>query len=109
MLRHLACLAIFALGGAGCADMHWVRNGTESAGVTHDLSECRAEALARANSPVSTPRQIDSRTDGLGRPQVMSSVAGANERSVAEHGVLSRCMHRRGYELARGTRHPDMR
>ena len=98
MSRGLFPLLVCALIVGGCAEMRWTRSGADAAMVSRDIDDCRASALRRANAPVSTPGQSD-RTDGVGRPHIMTPSSGSDERFVAEHEEVSRCMHQRGYQL----------
>jgi hypothetical protein len=94
-----AALVGLAVTIAGCADMRWSKPGADAALVSRDLDECRAAALRSANAPISTPGQVDARTDGMSGPGIMTPAAGSNERFVAEHEEVSRCMLQRGYQL----------
>ena len=101
MIRTLFSAAFIALvlTVTGCAEMRWSKAGADSALVSRDLDECRAAALGRANTAISTPGQVDGRSDGTGSPGIMTPAPGSNERFVAEHEEVSRCMVRRGYAL----------
>ena len=100
MTRALSAALIgLVLAPTGCAELRWSKSGADAALVSRDLDECRSAALRGANAPISTPGQVDGRSDGVGRPGVMTPAAGSNERFIAEHEDLSRCMRRRGYEL----------
>ncbi len=91
-----AALAI-ALLAQGCAQMQWTKDGADAATVARDQNECRVQALRRAPPPVAGMGSPDART-GPGRPVVMAP-ASSNERFVAEHEEMSRCMQQRGYAL----------
>lgn len=93
-----ATLALLALLAQGCAEMQWSKPGADTAQLARDQDECRAAALGRAGPPVAGRGSIDARTDG-GRPPVMAPAQGSNERFVAEHEEMRRCMLQRGYQL----------
>jgi hypothetical protein len=93
----LRCAAIAVLLG-GCASGQWTKAGSDATAVSRDLDECRGVALGRSGPPVVTPRSSESVSD-LGRPGAMQPAAGSSERFVAEHEAVSRCMHKKGYQL----------
>ena len=97
-VRFGAVLATIALLAQGCADMQWSKAGADAAMVARDQDECRAVALGRAGPPVAGRTSLEARTDG-GRPPVMTPAQGSNERFVAEHEEVRRCMIERGYTL----------
>ena len=78
--------------------MQWTKPGADAAMVARDQDECRGQALGRANPPAVPAGSADARTDGI-RTGAMSQTAGSNERFVAEHEEIRRCMLRRGYQL----------
>jgi hypothetical protein len=92
----LRCVAIAVLLG-GCASGQWTKSGADSTAVSRDLDACRGETLGRSTAPAITGRSSESITD-LSRPG-MQPTTGSNERFVAEHEAVSRCMHKRGYQL----------
>ena len=92
-----AALTAAALLAAGCAQMQWTKPGADAATIARDQDECRSQAL-RATPPVAGARSPDARSDGT-RPPVMAPAQGSNERFVAEHEEMRRCMLQRGYQL----------
>lgn len=97
-VTHAAIAAVIALITHGCTTMQWTKPGADATAVARDQDDCRASALRRANPTIAGPGSPDARTDG-GRPGVMSPTQGSNERFVAEHEEVRRCMLKRGYEL----------
>ena len=96
-VAHAVALSIVLL-AAGCAEMQWSKPGADAAAIARDQDECRSAALGRAGPPVAGRSGLDARTDG-GRPPVMAPTQGSNERFVAEHEEMRRCMLERGYQL----------
>ena len=94
---YAASLGIVLL-AAGCAEMQWSKPGANAAAVARDQDECRSAALGRAGPPVAGRTSLEARTDGS-RPPVMAPAQGSNERFVAEHEEVRRCMIERGYTL----------
>jgi hypothetical protein len=94
---HACVLAALAVIASGCAEMQWTKPGADAAALARDQNECRAIALQRA-APVAARGALDARTDA-GRPPVMAPAQGSNERFVAEHEEMRRCMIQRGYAL----------
>ena len=97
IVPHAAALGVVLL-AAGCAQMQWNKPGADATMVARDQDECRAAAIGRAGPPVAGRTGLDARTDG-GRPPVMAPSQGSNERFVAEHEEMRRCMLERGYQL----------
>lgn len=95
---HAAAAAAIVLIVQGCTSMQWAKPGADAAAVARDQNDCRSAALRRANPTVAGSGSPDARTDG-GRPAVMAPAYGSNERFVAEHEEIRRCMLQRGYEL----------
>ena len=95
---HAAAFAAIAVFAHGCAELQWTKQGADAATIARDQDQCRAQALRRGPPPVSGVGSSDARTDG-GRPIVMAPAQGSNERFVAEHEEVRRCMLQRGYEL----------
>lgn len=93
-----ATILATALLAAGCAQMQWTKPGADAGAVTRDLNECRSIALGRAAPTVAGRAAPDTRSDG-GRPPVMAPAQGSNQRFVAEHEEVRRCMLQRGYQL----------
>src|SRR5687767_10290155 len=100
-MKNLFYAALFGAGALlaqGCAQMQWTKPGADAATIARDQDQCRAQALRRGAPPVAGVGSPDARTDG-GRPGVMAPAQGSNERFVAEHEEMRRCMLQRGYEL----------
>lgn len=95
---HATLAAVIALIAQGCTSLQWTKPGADAAAIARDQDDCRASALRRANPTIAGPGSPDARTDG-GRPVVMAPAHGSNERFVAEHEEVRRCMLKRGYEL----------
>ena len=97
-LQRAAAAAVIALIVQGCSsNMQWSKPGADAPMVARDQDECRAVALG-ANRPAAPASSPDARSDGM-RTGAMSQTAGSNERFVAEHEEIRRCMLRRGYQL----------
>jgi hypothetical protein len=96
LLPIAAALAI--LSAQGCSGLNWTKPGADANTISRDLDDCRAVALGRATPPVAPAGSSEATTDG-GRPGAMRPAAGSNERFVAEHEEVRRCMLKRGYEL----------
>ena len=94
---HACVLAAFAALASGCAEMQWSKPGADAGALARDQNECRAIALQRS-APIAARGTLDARTDG-GRAPVMAPAQGSNERFVAEHEEMRRCMIQRGYQL----------
>ena len=98
-LSALAAVAALA-SAAGCADLHWYKEGTSAQALESDLAECRGEARRNAGPD---PRLL--------RPDAGRIVAGSTfrpaassgqldgDRFLVEHDLTRICMQRRGYEL----------
>ena len=99
---HGAVLAALVLLVQGCAEMQWSKPGADAAAIAREQDECRAAAIGRAGPPVAGRGSLDARSDG-GRPPVMAPTQGSNERFVAEHEEMRRCMMERGYQLKPAT------
>src|SRR4051812_18018123 len=90
----LIALAL-SLSVAACADMDWTRPGADKAAVSQDLDACRGIALGRSQ-PANPIRPEDT----VSRSQAPTRPAGSsNERFIAQHEDVSRCMSGKGYRL----------
>jgi hypothetical protein len=83
-----------------CADMDWTRPGADKATVSRDLDDCRGAALRGASPPVAGVTQDTQMVDRGGALATTRPAATSNERFVAEHETVRRCMSAKGYQLS---------
>jgi hypothetical protein len=93
----LACALALAL--AACAEKEWTRPGADSAAVSRDLDACRGASLQRTPPPQAVVSQDPITVDRGATPMTTRPAAVANERFIAEHEDVRRCMAQRGYQL----------
>ena len=86
---------------AGCANMEWSKPGADASAVSRDLEACRGVALSRSGPALSPVGSSDAATDRGSTRGMPSSTMDSNERFVAEHAEVQRCMQKRGYTLQR--------
>ena len=92
----IAALALLS----GCSSMEWSKPGADASAVSRDLEACRGLALTHSGPPAAPAGSSEAVTDRSTR--VMSSpTMDSNERFVAEHADVQRCMQKRGYALQR--------
>jgi hypothetical protein len=101
-LSLIACALSLSL--AACADMEWTRAGADKAAVSRDLDECRGAALRRAPPSGGVVSQDPQMVDRGATPSSARPAGTSNERFMAEHEDVRRCMSGKGYQLARGAR-----
>ena len=98
----LSAIAVAAL-IAGCAPLHWHKEGADTATLERDQAECRDQARLRARSeaplfgqPPPAPVGMDSR----GRAVTGRAARYDTDRALIEHDLTRDCMRERGYDLA---------
>lgn len=93
---------LLAVSAAGCADLHWHKDGTDAAALGRDVDECRRLARAQGAQEiwppgVTTPRIVG--VDAQGRAIVSNPGPVDTNRFFVEHDLERSCMRDRGYAL----------
>ncbi|HET9404692.1 MAG TPA: hypothetical protein VFO57_08925 [Burkholderiales bacterium] len=102
--RRSSAAVLILIFAAGCAPLHWHKDGAEAATLERDVSECRNQARMRARAaaplfgqPPPAPVGMDSR----GQVATGRAARYDTDRALLEHDYMRACMLERGYELAR--------
>lgn len=99
-LRSSLFAGALALALVACADMDWTKPGADKAAVSRDLDDCRGAALRGASPPAAGATQDAQMVDRGGALATTRPAATSNERFVAEHESVRRCMAAKGYQLS---------
>ena len=99
-LRSALYAGALALSLVACADMDWTKPGADKAAVSRDLDDCRGAALRGAAPPAAGVTHDAQTVDRGGALATTRPAASSNERFVAEHETVRRCMAAKGYQLS---------